>query len=426
MESKLLRRLSAAPFLALLLVGNPLLADQLQDDFDAALQAIDQNQLRTARERLTTLLATNPSLSRARLELARVYYLSQDYPQARAEAQRVADDPNTPPAVRTTVLAFLAQIDADQKQNMARHHWTPSIYAGLMFDSNVNVGPSRDIIDINGTPGFVLPESQEKDDYAMVISPGIAHTYNPGRRFEAGEQQGFFVWQSQANGYYRAYADEDDYNLGILTLRTGPAWIVPGRWRAGIGLQGDQIFLGGDNLAWFTTLNPNITWELGNDTELSLDGIATDRRYHDNDEDGRDGLYLSANAILTHYFRNRTIGLQGGIGYADFDADDDRFGYKAPDLMVGVIVDAWQGGSVYARLNYRNYDFDGPEPAPFAPTTRDEDEVRVSLGFQHEFRSDALQNWVLLGSWVHTDNDSNVGIYEYDRDIVNLGMARNF
>ena len=50
----------------------------------------------------------------------------------------------------------------------------------------------------------------------------------------------------------------------------------------------------------------------------------------------------------------------------------------------------------------------------------------MRLGFQHDFRGDALQNWVLLGSWVHTDNDSNVAIYEYDRDVVNLGMARNF
>ena len=54
------------------------------------------------------------------------------------------------------------------------------------------------------------------------------------------------------------------------------------------------------------------------------------------------------------------------------------------------------------------------------------DEIRLALGFQHEFRGDALRNWVLLGSWVHTDNDANIGIYEYDRDVVNLGMARNF
>ena len=42
----------------------------------------------------------------------------------------------------------------------------------------------------------------------------------------------------------------------------------------------------------------------------------------------RDGLYLGYRCDLTHYFRNRTIGIQGGIGYADFDADDNRFGYR--------------------------------------------------------------------------------------------------
>ena len=81
-------------------------ADGVQQEFDAALAAIEQQRLRTARQRLTSLLAANPSLSRARLELARVHYLSRDYADARREAQQVLDDPNTPPAVRATVLAF--------------------------------------------------------------------------------------------------------------------------------------------------------------------------------------------------------------------------------------------------------------------------------------------------------------------------------
>ena len=91
-------------------------ADDLQAEFDKAMRAIEAGELRTARQTLQELLAGNPSLHRARLELARVYYMSQDYEQARREAQRVLDDPNTPPSVRTTVIAFLAQIDADEKR----------------------------------------------------------------------------------------------------------------------------------------------------------------------------------------------------------------------------------------------------------------------------------------------------------------------
>lgn len=408
------------------------IADEVQTDFDAALAAIEDARLRTARERLTALLAANPSLSRARLELARVHYLDRDYARARAEAQRVLDDPDTPPAVRTTILAFLAQIDADQKRYAARHQWAPSLYAGLMYDSNVNIGPSRDIIDTGavvctpGNPCAVAPGSRPQEDFAAVLSPGLVHTYNPDRRFDYGELQGFFLWESQANAYYRAYFDETDFNLGVLTLRTGPAWVVPGRWRAGIGLQLDQIFLGDQSLALFSSLNPNLGIQVGDDLEITLDGLITDRHYWEDNEEGRDGWYTSAMLSATKYFNARRFALQAGAGWSDFDADEDRFGYSGPRLTAGLLWQAWADGLVYARVDYQGYDFDGPESFPFENQVRDDDELRFSLGFQHDFRSGALRNWSLLGGWVHTDSDSNVQIYDYDRDVVNLGLSRRF
>lgn len=405
------------------------LADQLQTEFDAALQAIEEDRLRTARNRLTALLAANPSLSRARLELARVHYLDSDYAQARTEARRVLDDPDAPPSVRVTILAFLAQIDADEKRFAARHQWAPSLYAGLMYDSNVNVGPSRDIINTGSvvcTPALPCTADSPEKDFAAVISPGIVHTYNPNRRFDWGEQQGSFLWESQANAYYRAYFDESDFNLGVLTLRTGPAWVVPGRWRAGVGLQLDQIFLGDESLALFSSLNPNISFQVGDNTEIALDGLVTQRHYWEDSEEDRDGWYRSASVLATRYFSERRFALQAGAGYSDFDADADRFGHSGPDLTGGLLWQAWSSGLVFARISYRRYEFDGPESFPFEDQVRDDDELRYYLGFQHDFRAGTLRNWSLLGSWTHTDNDSNVQIYEYDRDMLNLGLSRRF
>jgi hypothetical protein len=404
--------------------GGAVAADDLQAEFDKAMRAIDAGELRTARQTLQDLLADNPSLHRARLELARVYYMSQDYEQARREAQRVLDDPNTPPSVRTTVLAFLAQIDADQERFAARHQWTPSIYAGLMYDSNVNIGPSRDIIDIGGLPFIVTPASQETSDFAWVVNPAISHVYQPGIRFESGEHTGSFIWQTDASAYYRGYFDETDFNLGILTLRTGPAWVVPRSWRAWIGLQGDQIWLGDDSLAFFTTLNPGATWEIGDVTELTLEGALTDRHYWEDAESGRDGLVKQVRLSVTRYFNERKLALQAGIGYEDFDADTDRFGYGAPEIYVGIIAEAWRNGIVYARAGYTNYDFDGTEPLFLI--SRDDDEYRYTVGFEHDIRSGFLDGWSVQGSWVYTDNRSNIPIYEYDRHVVNLGMARSF
>lgn len=418
----LLALLALLPFM--LPAGAAATTDDIQARFDSALQAIDNDHLLTARQTLQDLLADNPSLNRARLELARVHYLTEDFPRARAEAQRVLDDPTTPPQVRATVLAFLAQIDADEKRATQRHQWRPSIYAGLMYDSNVNIGPSRDIIDIGGTRYTVLPGSQETDDFAWVVNPALSHIYNPNRHFQSGEHTGSFIWQTDASAYYRGYFDEHDFNLGVLTLRTGPAWIVPRHWRATVGLQADQIWLGDDSLALFTSLYPGIVWQLGEDWEIGLDAGLTHRNYDDHADSGRDGWDKKANVSATRYFDGRRWALQGGVGYHDFDADEDRFGYQGPEVYLGAIAQAWDGGMVYGRIGYTLYDFDGTEP--LFNTGRDDDEWRYTLGFQHDFREGLLGGWALQGSWIYTDNRSDVDIYQYDRNVVSLGLARSF
>ncbi len=399
-------------------------ADNVQQDFDAAMAAIEQERLRTARDRLTRLLAANPSLSRARLELARVHYLSGDYADARREAQRVLDDPDTPPAVRTTVLAFLAQIDADERRYAPRHLWSPFVYGGVMYDSNVNIGPARDVIDIGGLDFIVTPDSQETSDWAGVLNVGIAHTYNPGWRFDWDETQGTVVWQSELDAYYRGYFDETDFNLGVLTARTGPAWIVPGRWRAYVAVQADQIFLGDENLALFTSLNPGIAWQLGDDWEVAVDAFISDRNYRGGDNFGRDGDYQSASVTVSRYFRERSLLVQGGGSYYNFDADAEPLSYDGPEVFAGVIAQAWTNGSLFARASYRWYDYDGVEPLFDVP--REDDELRITAGFQHDYREGWLERWSLIGSWTWTDNQSDVPIYEYDRHQVSLGLSRSF
>lgn len=399
--------------------------DDVQQLFDEAIQAIDDDRLRSARLALQDLLTEHPNLQRVRLELARVSYMSYKYDKAENLAQQVLDDPNTPPAVKTTVLAFLAQIREDKKRMAKRHSLTPSIYVGMLYDSNVNFGPSRDIIEIGGIPFAVTPGSQETDDWAWVISPAVAHTYNPGKPFDAGENSGFFIWQSQASAYYRRYSSEDEFNFGVLTLRTGPAWIVPGHWRADIGLQGDQIWLDDNSLAWFTSLNPQITWELSENTNLMLEAFITERSYSRTQDDERDGSYKWAGISVEHFFNSDKMVLEGGIGYADFDADGDRFSYKGPEIYVGIVTNAWQNSSVFARIRYKKLDFEGIEP-PFG-LSRDDDELRYTLGFQYDFHSGLMSDWSLLGNWTYTDNQSSdVPIYDYSRHEANLGLSRAF
>jgi hypothetical protein len=399
-------------------------ADPVQAEFAAALADSEANRLRSARRRLEALLAENPSLLRARLELARVYYLQRDYAAARAAANQVLMEPDLPAGVQASLVGFLAQVDADEKRYANRHQVTPTVYAGAVYDTNVNVGPSRDIIDIAGDSFVIDPASRETGDVGAVLTAGVVHTYNPGRSFAAGEQTGFAVWQSQGSTYYRAYADESDFNLGVLTARTGPALIVPGYWRAGLAVQADQVWLGQDGLALFGTLNPNAAWQLGQDTEVGVDGILTQRHYQGSANEGRDGWFRLGSVSITHYLSQRRIGLQGGAGYASFDADAGFLSYAGPEVFVGVIAEAWRGGSVYLRGGYRRYNFEGLEPVFDIP--RDDDEYRLIAGFNHTLSTGPLDGWTVQGAWTWTRNDSSVPIYEFDRQQFNLGLARSF
>lgn len=424
------KRLQLAIGLLLLLAGPslppPAAAQEagLQSRFELALEALENDRLNTARRLLNALLADEPTLHRARLELARANYLAADFAGARREAERVLAEPELPASVRTTVLAFLAQIREDERRFAQRHRWTPSLYAGAMYDSNVNFGIARDIIDIGGVPFRVLDNSRETSDGAAVIDAGIQHVYNPGRRFDSGEKTGFFLWQSQASAYYRAYFDAGDFNLGVATLRTGPSWFVPGKWRAGIGLQADQVWLGDRALALFSTLNPSVTWEFDNGLELSAEGIVAYRDYARDVDRGRDGWYRSGGLRLGRELGDGRWALQAGIAYFDFDADDDRFAHRGPDLFAGAVWNAWRGGSLYLRAGYRRFDFRGEEPG-FAKA-RDDDEYRLIAGLRHAFRDGALRDWSLLADWTWTDNQANIALYEYDRHQFSLGLARNF
>lgn len=396
--------------------------------FEQGMKALEDDRLRSAMKAFQSILSQQPGLHRARLELAVAYYRSLQYAEARRLAQEVLDDPQTPPEVRVTVLAFLAQIQKDEAAAAVRHEFKPSVSAGLMYDSNVNVGAGTDIIE--ELPGFTLtPESLEQSDNALVLTAGLAHTFQPGKTYQFGERTALLLWQSQANLYNRAYNDLDDFDLTVLTGSTGPALVMLRHWRALLPLSIDRVWFGGSELAWYTSLNPTITWQFNNG-ELTWDATLTDRDYDDKrstiegGDGGREGIYKATGLSLGRYFNQRRVATQIGARLLDFEADEAQFGYDGYEVLLGVILKAWPGGTLYGRANYRDVEYDGPELS--IPQTRDEEERRLALGFQHDIRSGHLDKWTLSGGIQYTDNESNISYFNYDRRQLMINLGRTF
>jgi len=411
--------------------------DPIQNRFDAAMAAIDANDYYEARRLLQELVTDYPTLNRARLELARTNYYIRDYDAAAAEVERVLEDPDVPASVRPTLLAFLAQIRDDEQGFEQKNNWGSYLYSGVMYDSNVTTGVA-DVI-----PGSPVAATREKSDWAGILNAGLSHTYNPNKPFRANDRTGFFLWQSQLTGYYRAYTDENDYNLGVITARTGPVWAVADKWRFSLALQGDQYWFGSDRLAFFTAINPTFSWIFGPRTSIEVDAYWQDRDYNDSEDEDQDGTFWNGTVTLSQFFFDRRLGVQSGLGYSDFDADGDGYGYTAPEIFVGGTLEAWNRGVIYGRAGFRRYDYDENFALVTALTgdnDREDDEIRIFAGFRHQIETGVLSNWTINGEYVWTDNDSDVRIrndlsgnpingvdlFDYDRSQVTLGLSRAF
>ncbi len=394
--------------------------------FQEGMNALEDGKLKSAIRAFSKILDTEPELHRAKLELALAYYRSMRYENAEKLAQDVLDDATTPPEVRVTVLAFLAQLRRDAEQFKKKHNFSTLASAGIMHDSNVNVGPTNADIRIGDTLISLTQGSLKKSDNAGIYNFGIDHLYQTGKRVDVGERTGMLMWQSSASGYYRDYNRFSEFDLGIASLSTGPALLVLRHWRASLQAKADFLTLDDRALGWFTSLNPSITWQFNNG-EVNWDALYTRRFYHRSIDKGRKGDYLATGATFARYFDHRRVSATAGGRLIKFIANDDEFGYNGFQVNVGISTVTYRNGSAYARQRFAYYDYDGQDP--LGQKAREEKEYRSTIGLTHEYNepNDLLRGWVASLFWERTQNDSNIGgLYSYTRYQEMLSLSRNF
>ena len=398
---------------------------ELEAQFRAGLEALKDDRLKAAIRAFSTILDRNPQLHRARLELALAYYRSMRYQEADRLAREVLDDPTTPPEVRVTILAFLAQVKRDSEQFGKKHEFRPFVSLGVMHDTNVNVGPTSQFLQIGDVTLTLTNGSLGQSDNAYVLNAGMDHLYQSGRHVDIGETTGMLVWQTGVSVYRRKYNRLHDFDLGILSVSTGPGVLLLRRWRASLQVQSDYLTLGGGALGWFNSLTPSITWQFTNG-ELNWDAVYTDRRYRRRIDQGREGGYAATGVTLGRYLNQRKIVATAGARLVNYNADDDQYSYDGYQLTLGASVDTWPNATVYARGRFSNFDYDDPD-ATFLKT-RDEKEYRATVGLTHEYKGadDLLRGWLVNLFWERTFNDSNVSAYTYKRYQLMLNLSRRF
>ena len=414
--------LSAVGMACGLLASGLSVAADVDDQYRQGLYLRETGQPYSAIDTLDAILAANPSLNRVRLELAVAYYRTLNYAKAQEHAQRVLDDPKTPEAVRLSVLSFLKQIELEQRTSEAQaNKIEPAVSVGLFYDSNVNAGPDTAVLG----NGLILNDgSLAKPDWGYVGQASLTHAWQSTAPVRLGERTARYGWTSQLSGYQKTYKRYGEFDLGVLSVATGPTLVIDKLGHANINMQLDYLTLGGDHLGTFYSLAPSVSVRVGRDGELTVDGQWAYRNFTRAIDEGRRSHEQAAGLSYGHLFMGGRLAMQAGYKITHEMALADRFSSRGDEVFLGGRYRAWQGGDLFARASWRVNDFNGVEPT--FDVTRHELEQRLELGASHQFQSGWLDNWQLASTLTRVTNKANLSLYAYTRDTVFFNLGRSF
>ncbi len=396
---------------------------ELNQRFLEAIELRDEGNVFASIELLEQLLASQPQYKRAELELAVAFYRAKLYAEAQRYAQSVLSNPDVPSPVKETIQVFLDQVAAEQaamKQN--QHRWDGMFNVGVGFDDNVNASPESTILNINGEEVSLAPGSVSQESKYGTINLLGRHTYVIPGTIGLGIRPVQREWVSTLNLYRKAYAEESDFNLDVITFETGMDLISSTNWRGSLGMRVDAIRLGNESLGWFKGINATYTMVKGV-SEFTFKADLTQQDYDASENKSREGVRSGLGVDVLHQFDNQLAG-KVGLHVALMNAEATFKTYQSKLVQTGLYYSVLDNLLIYAELNYRLSDYDGTEPA--YNRSRNDHQVQGILGATYNIRSGSMADWSIGARINGINNTSDVSIYDYSRAEVLLDLSKRF
>lgn len=363
---------------------------------------------------LERVLQINPKNDRARVELARTRLAAKRYPEARKELEKVLAA-ELPADVKKTIESCLKDVN----NRMTRWHHSGSIELAGLYDSNVNVGPDADLIQISPVTVFstriteleVSAASKPKD------TTGISLTAAARALYDIGQPDGWLM-TADASGY-RNWLKESDYETASAQAGIG-AKLMLDRGFIQVPFRSRYIEYGGEPLLWIHGLYPSFVY-----VPSSLDGVSfatvpsAELRNWDTLTD-RDGYYVSLGQFARKSFNRGNYSLYGGVELQHDHTDSSEYEYNGTSLLAGSDARLPWRLSLFgeARYFYRNY----RGKNPLAPGDRSDNQHQFSAGISRDisdrFAITLIHNII--------NNYSSFDLYEYKRQVTTLSTSVRF
>lgn len=374
--------------------------------FQQALSSLRQGETGDAIRTLRAILALDPDLPRVRLELARAYFMAEDWRLSRQTFLEALSG-DLPVEVRRTVLGFLREIDA-------RRGWSWDLSLGFRPNLFNSRRYHTDRIDVR-TPLGVLPFTVERDEPAPLV---VEIDASAERRSEPIGSIGKATVIGFVDGAVAAAqaAGTTDDDLQIAS-------------RAGVRLVSEAWTL--HAAATGLARHADADW---NEDRFGL-AIGFDHRtaegatsmgeaqasivdHHQTDD--RDGTFLRVHGIRAQSFGGR--GLVGAsVAVSRFQAESDIESFTEIGFRAFGSVDIGGGFTAETAVQWERQEFD--DQPDYLLHERVDREISVSLRVRKLdiFLFGAFSPYVDLAA---IRRRSTIDAYGYDEGIISVGLER--
>jgi tetratricopeptide (TPR) repeat protein len=378
-------------------------------DYLLGLAALDSGQYERAVFALERVLAVQPDNHVARAEIARAYLAMGERDTARREFEAVRGQP-IPEDAKATIDRYLSAIAASETTQIVGF-----VEIGVGADSNVNSATSNSQIALPALGGIVAtlnPAATRRSDTFTALSGGVnlTHRLSP-------------EWSLIGGVAGAAKLNRNATEFDILNLDAN----LGGRWSRGQ----EAITVG----AQFQTFE--LDWQRFRDTK----GLVAQWQ-HSIDERRQATLFTQYSELRypSQSIRNadrKIIGAAYGQAFAGdfapvlfgsvYGGREDEIAERVPQLghvPVGVRVGGQMrllaGVSAFATGAYERRRYGGPEPIFLETRTDKQSDISVGLSYV------IYPGTTLIGQLAHTENRSNIPLYQFRRDLATLSLRFNF
>lgn len=381
----------------------------------AALESGNSNEAVFALERVAATAANASLRSRAQLELARAYFVTNNLTAAESLFNTVLAT-NPPANVQQNIQVFLQLIDSRRDAQSPSLNWTLSSVIGS--DSNANSATSNGLIDTPLIGQIELdPAGQETEDNFSNTTLRMAYQYPLTRNrsldltLNLGHLDNF---------------DTDQFDIdnarGELAYRWGND---VHRFRHGVSAGKVNL----DQNGFQKTLALNSSWQRAGDNGWyqSLSTSYTQVRYDTNNggdlNDLRDvdqllftGGITKIAGSLTH-----TVSVYTADENPEAATGGDHNGRTFSGLAYSLLYRMNAQHTPYLRTSYQDVEHDSEHPV-FFNTTRSGETKSLTVGWFWEIAS----NLTVTGEAAYTDNESNIPLFEFERFKYQAGIRYQF